>query len=57
MDAKGVNKLYRASVSPSYLVLLVLAALFVVTAIVLISPTLRSFIELIVLRVRVMFGA
>ena len=57
MDAKGVNKLYRASVSPSYLLLVVLAALVVVSAIVLISPSMRSFIELVVLRVRVMFGA
>lgn len=57
VDAKGVSKLYRASVSPSYLILIVAAALIVVTAIVLISPVARSFISLLVLRLRVMFGA
>jgi hypothetical protein len=49
--------LYRASVSPSYLILIVLAALLVVSAIVLISPSARGFIELVVLRLRIMFGA
>jgi uncharacterized membrane-anchored protein len=57
VDAKGVNKLYRTTVSPSYLVLIVLAALLVVSAIILISPSARSFIELVVLRVRVWFGS
>jgi uncharacterized membrane-anchored protein len=57
VDAKGVNKLYRASVGPGYLVLIVVAALVVVSAIVLISPSARGFIELIVLRLRIMFGA
>jgi uncharacterized membrane-anchored protein len=57
VDAKGVNKLYRASVSPSYLLLIVVAALVVVSAIILISPSARGFIELVVLRLRIMFGA
>jgi uncharacterized membrane-anchored protein len=57
VDAKGVNKLYRASVSPRYLMFVVASALIVVSAIVLISPAARSFIELVVLRLRVMFGA
>jgi uncharacterized membrane-anchored protein len=57
VDAKGVNKLYRASVSPRYLLLIAIAAVAVVSAIVLISPAMRSFIELVVLRLRVMFGA
>jgi uncharacterized membrane-anchored protein len=56
VDAKGVNKLYRASVGPSYLALIAVAALAVVSAIVLISPLARGFMELIVLRVRIMFG-
>lgn len=56
VDAKGVNKLYRASVSPSYLLLIAVAALVVVSAIILISPAARGFIELIVLRLRLMFG-
>ncbi len=57
VDAKGVNRLYRASTGPSYLMLMVGAALVVVSAVVLISPTVRSFIELILLRFRVWFGA
>jgi uncharacterized membrane-anchored protein len=57
VDAKGVNKLYRASVGPRYLMLIVASALIVVSVVVLISPAARSFIELIVLRLRVMFGA
>ena len=56
VDAKGVNKLYRASVSPGYLILIVAAALVVVSAVVLISPVARSFIELIVLRIRAAFS-
>jgi uncharacterized membrane-anchored protein len=57
VDAKGVNKLYRASVGPGYLMLIVVAALVVVSAVVLISPAARAFIELIVLRIRVWSGA
>lgn len=52
VDAKGVNKLYRASVGGAYLWLIVAAALLVVSAVVLISPAARSFIELVILRVR-----
>ncbi|NTU71110.1 MAG: hypothetical protein HGB10_04745 [Coriobacteriia bacterium] len=57
VDAKGVNKLYRASASPSQLMPIVLAALVVVTAVIVISPAARSFIELIILRIRAWFGA
>ena len=57
VDAKGVNKLYRASIGPMQLLPIVLAALVVVTAVLLISPFARSYLELIVLRVRTWFGA
>jgi uncharacterized membrane-anchored protein len=57
VDAKGVSKLYRASVGPGYLLLIVAAALIVVSAVVIISPAARAFIELFILRVRIMFGA
>lgn len=56
VDAKGVNKLYRAAVGPSQLLMLVFAALAVVTAIVLISPEVRNIIDLFVLRIRAWFG-
>ena len=57
VDAKGVNKLYRASVGPGYLLLIVVAALIVVSAVVLISPAARAFISLMVLQFRVWSGA
>lgn len=56
VDAKGVNKLYRAAVGPRHLVVLVAAALVVMTAVLLISPEVRSFVELVVLRVRAWIG-
>jgi len=56
VDAKGVSRLYRASVAPSQLVLLVAAALSVITVAVLISPTARLFVELLLLRVRAFVG-
>ncbi len=52
VDAKGVNKLYRASIGPRHLVVLVAAALAVITAVLLISPEVRAFLDLFVLRVR-----
>lgn len=57
VDAKGVNKLYRSSVGPSHLVVLVAAALVVFTAVVLISPEVRAFLELAILRARVFLGS
>ena len=56
VDAKGVNKLYRSAVEARNLVPLVLAALVAVTAVLLISPFARSYLELIVLRIRTWFG-
>ncbi len=56
VDAKGVNKLYRTSVGPSDLLLLVGAALVVVTVIVTISPMARTMIGLVLLRLRAWIG-
>lgn len=56
VDAKGVNKLYRATVGPRHLVVLVGAALVVMTAVLLISPVVRAWIELVVLWVRAGLG-
>jgi uncharacterized membrane-anchored protein len=56
VDAKGVNKLYRATVGPRHLVVLVAAGLTVVTAVLLISPEVREFLDLLVLRVRAWLG-
>jgi hypothetical protein len=51
-----VSKLYRASVQPSQLVLLVLAGLSVVSVIVFISPAVRTFLSLVLLRLRTAIG-
>ncbi len=56
VDAKGVNKLYRTSMGPTDLVLLVGAALVAVSAIVFISPLVRSMMGLILLRMRTWIG-
>jgi uncharacterized membrane-anchored protein len=56
VDAKGVNKLYRTSVGPVDLVFLVVAALVVVTTIVMISPMARQLLSLITLRIRASLG-
>jgi len=56
VDAKGVSKLYRASVQPRQLMLLVGAALTVISVIVFISPTARTFLSLVLLRLRTAIG-
>lgn len=56
VDAKGVNNLYRASVKPTQLVVLVAAALTVVTTAIMISPQARSFVALLLLKLRATIG-
>lgn len=56
VDAKGVNKLYRSSIGPSHFVLIAIAAFALVSAVVLISPEVRAFIQLVVLRIRAQIG-
>lgn len=56
VDAKGVNKLYRTAVGPSDLVFLVIAALIAVTVIIYISPSARTLVQLLMLRIRTLFG-
>ncbi len=56
VDAKGVNKLYRASVGPRHLVMLAGAALVAFTAVVLISSDVRAMLELILLTFRTWIG-
>jgi len=56
VDAKGVSKLYRASVSPIHLSVLVGAGLAVIVVIVLISPQVRSFLSLMLLQLRTVIG-
>lgn len=56
VDAKGVSKLYRASVQPSQLVVLVAAGLAVVSVVVVISPAVRTFLSLLLLQIRTVIG-
>ena len=56
VDAKGVSKLYRSSIGASHLLVLLAGALAVMTAVLLISPGIRAFLELVVLRARAWLG-
>lgn len=56
VDAKGVNKLYRSSVSANHLFMLIVAALVVAGTLVALSPVLRNTLSLIILRIRLLFG-
>lgn len=56
VDAKGVNKLYRASVPAGYLVVLAAAALVTLTAVVTVSPRAQTFLGLVLLRLRMWIG-
>lgn len=56
VDAKGVNRLYRASVKPGQLLVLVGAALAVISVVVFISPPVRSFLALLLLGLRTTIG-
>lgn len=56
VDAKGVSKLYRSAPGIRDLSLIVGAALVVVTVIVLISPSARNGIWLLLLRLRTLLG-
>lgn len=56
VDAKGVNKLYKGSVQMSYLAVMLLAALTTVVIIILVSPSIKHLIKLVVLSLRVKLG-
>ena len=56
VDAKGVSKLYRATVKPGQMLVLVAAGLAVISVIVLISPSARSMIALMLLALRAAVG-
>ncbi|MCL2332765.1 MAG: putative cytokinetic ring protein SteA [Actinomycetia bacterium] len=56
VDAKGVNRLYRRSVSAGKLFPLVLAAALVVGALIFISPGARETFTLLITRIRLLLG-
>lgn len=56
VDAKGVNRLYRTAVRTRDVVFLVMAALFAMVTVALISPGLRLSIRLIIDQIQQFFG-
>ena len=56
VDAKGVNKLYRSTVKPTYLLVIVLSAVFAFLLIVQSIPALRDIARLIILKARLLLG-
>jgi uncharacterized membrane-anchored protein len=56
VDAKGVSKLYRSTPGIRDLSVIVAAALVLVSIIVMISPTARDFLGLLLLRLRALVG-
>jgi uncharacterized membrane-anchored protein len=56
VDAKGVSRLYRGGPSPGQLTLLALAGVFAVAVVIIISPGVRSMVELTILKLRAVLG-
>jgi len=56
VDAKGVNKLYRSSVSVGKVFPLVFAAIAVIAALTFVSPWARTSFMLVVVRLRLLLG-
>ncbi len=56
VDAKGVNKLYRATVKPSYFLVVFLAALMTIMIVIQATPAARNMLRLIALKVRLSLG-
>jgi uncharacterized membrane-anchored protein len=56
VDAKGVSKLYRSSISAGALFPIIVAGLVVVAALIMISDGARSLFLLLVLRIRLLIG-
>src|SRR3954454_16371204 len=56
VDAKGVSRLYRPSAGRGPLVVLTLAALLVLVVVVVTSPTLGQFLDLVWLKLQILLG-
>ena len=56
VDAKGVNRLYRSSVSAGKVFPLVLAAVVVIGALIFVSPSARNLFMLSITRIRLLLG-
>jgi len=56
VDAKGVNRLYRSSVSVGKVFPVVLAAVVVIGALVFVSPSARDLLRLVIWRIQLLLG-
>ncbi len=56
VDAKGVSKLYKSTIKFSHLLILLAAALITVMVIILVSPTIKALLRLIIWNVRLWIG-
>jgi uncharacterized membrane-anchored protein len=56
VDAKGVSKLYRSTPGIRDLAMIVAAALVLVSVIIIVSPGVREILNLLLLRLRTLFG-
>jgi uncharacterized membrane-anchored protein len=57
VDAKGVNRLYRPRPGPTPLLVVILAGLLAMVAVVWMTPALRDVVELLWLKVQLLFGS
>ena len=56
VDAKGVSRLYRPSAGRGPLIVVTLAALLVLVVVIVTSPTLGQFLDLVWLRLQILLG-
>lgn len=56
VDAKGVNKLYRGNLKLSYIIGLLLSALFPIVIVSMVSAPMKQLLRIIALRVKLIFG-
>lgn len=56
IDARGVNKLYKSSIKPKYVIWLVIAAFIPIIMIMLISQPIQNLLQLASIRLRMIFG-
>jgi uncharacterized membrane-anchored protein len=56
VDAKGVSRLYRPSAGRGPLIIVTLAAILVLVVVVVTSPTLGQFLDLVWLRLQILLG-
>lgn len=56
VDARGVNKLYKSSIKPKYIIWFILASLIPILVIMLVSQPVQNLLRLISIRFRMQFG-